>query len=282
MKRYWSAILAATLLPACAGRAGAVSFLPIPDNAANEFSWGAGLAPGGEVSLPPSRFRVGLFAAHWKVPEVSISHYTGQAGDAVRFEATTMPVVEVDYRLGKRLRLGAWYNPADTRVWLKGPTADLLKTSPQPVIGSTHLDRTSLNMWNVNLAYQLPNETALALGVTRYQGTLAMRVPNWRGSDDLAFTAELGATELSLWGYRSLRIWEYTQRPAYLTGGLGLCHRVSHDSGSPGSKTTLEGSVGLAYFPWERLSLNAAVWLTDLTDEDAFTARVSTGITGHF
>ena len=35
-------------------------------------------------------------------------------------------------------------------------------------------------------------------------------------------------------------------------------------------------------FPWERLSLNAAVWLTDLTDEDAFTARVSTGITGHF
>lgn len=285
MKRYWSAALAAALLPACAARAGAVSFLPIPDEPAAGVSAdpaAAGLAPGGEVALPPSRLRIGLFAALWKVPEVSIAHRTGLAGDAVRFEATAMPVVEVDYRIGKRFRLGAWYNPSDTRVWLKGPTAELLKASPQPSLGTTYLDRSSLNMWNLNLAYQLPHDTAVALGLTRYQGTLNMRVPNWQGAQDLAFTAELGATELSLWGYRSTRILEYTHDLAYLTGGLGVCHRIVHDSGSPGSKTTLEGSVGLAYFPWDRLSLNAAVWLTDLTDKDAFTARVSTGVTGHF
>ena len=94
--------------------------------------------------------------------------------------------------------------------------------------------------------------------------------------------ADLGATEVSLWGYHTERILSYSKKLAYFTGGVGICHRIAREEGSPGTKTSVEASAGIAYFPWERLSLNAAVWATDVTDKDAFTARVSTGITGHF
>ncbi len=284
MKRHCIAALAAGLLYAGTSGAHAVTFLPVVSPPSQGAAAGAatGIPPAGAVLFAPSRLRMSLFGTVWNLPKTDISGVTGVAGDRLQLDALTMPLVEAEYRLSDRWGVGGWYNPLNTDVRLTGPTADRLTSGPSPFLSSNRLATMTLNMWDAHLNYQFPRNLALQAGVVNYHGSLDAQFPNPSGTNLMRVKSTVGGTEAHVWGYKTYKIWGYSGRPAYFTGGLGVRHRVSNESNSATEDTAAQASAAFSYHPADNLSLDVAAWFADFTDDKAYSVRVNAGVTGHF
>lgn len=267
MKKQWAALAVAVLTFACAASAGAVTFLPVLS------------APGlEEATTAPRRLRVAVLATFWSLPDVEIPTATGfRAGDKVAFEPRVAPLAAAEYRLSPRWGIGGWYNPLSVDYRLKTTTGV-----------SQVLTRGQMNMWDVHVSRRVRGDATLQLGVVRYRGTVSFRVQNPYGAGNLPpYPADpakvgMGGTDIHAWGYKSYPTWGYKARPAYLTAGLGVRQRISDES--PSSGPDFAGQISLAYswFPSERISTEAALWLADVTNGNALSVRFHAGVTGHF